>query len=166
MDRVSQSKKKEDFILLKTECQRVIGDGVSTYSIFGLFDRHNGFAVAMYSKENLLNNVLAAIPPELSKDEWVVVLPRTSIAGFVKTDMDFQEEARTSGTTVTFVTIEGWVVIVASIGDSRCIFESAEGDIYHLSADHRFECDEEERDCVAAREVLIVWKNHHPGFSP
>lgn len=52
--------------------------------------------------------------------------------------------ARTSGTTVTFVIIEGWVVTVASVGDSRCILESAEGDIYHLSADHRLECNEEE----------------------
>ena len=32
----SQSKKGEDFTLLKTECQRVMGDGVSTYSVFGV----------------------------------------------------------------------------------------------------------------------------------
>ncbi|XP_059590436.1 probable protein phosphatase 2C 12 isoform X1 [Vitis vinifera] len=146
----SQSKKGEDFTLLKTECQRVVGDGVSTYSVFGLFDGHNGSAAAIYSKENLLNNVLAAIPPELSRDEWVAALPRALVAGFVKTDIDFQEKARTSGTTVTFVIIEGWVVTVASVGDSRCILESAEGDIYHLSADHRLECNEEERDRITA----------------
>ncbi|KAE8674522.1 putative protein phosphatase 2C 15 [Hibiscus syriacus] len=52
--------------------------------------------------------------------------------------------AKTSGTTVTFVIIEGWVITVASVGDSRCIFESAEGGIYYLSADHRLECNEEE----------------------
>ena len=52
--------------------------------------------------------------------------------------------AQTSGTTVTFVIIEGWVITVASVGDSRCIFESAEGGIYYLSADHRLECNEEE----------------------
>ncbi|PQM40663.1 putative protein phosphatase 2C 12 [Prunus yedoensis var. nudiflora] len=40
----SQSKKGEDFTLVKTECQRVVGDGVSTYSVFGLFDGHNGSA--------------------------------------------------------------------------------------------------------------------------
>ncbi|KAJ9674447.1 hypothetical protein PVL29_023786 [Vitis rotundifolia] len=146
----SQSKKGEDFTLLKTECQRVVGDGVSTYSVFGLFDGHNGSGAAIYSKENLLNNVLAAIPPELSRDEWVAALPRALVAGFVKTDIDFQEKARTSGTTVTFVIIEGWVVTVASVGDSRCILESAEGDIYHLSADHRLECNEEERDRITA----------------
>lgn len=32
----SENKKGEDFILLKTECQRVVCDGVSTYSVFGV----------------------------------------------------------------------------------------------------------------------------------
>ncbi|PNY16711.1 putative protein phosphatase 2C 12-like protein, partial [Trifolium pratense] len=50
-----------------------------------------------------------------------------------------------SGTTVTFVIIEGWVVTVASVGDSRCVLESSEGGIYYLSADHRLETNEEER---------------------
>lgn len=31
-----QSKKGEDLTLLKTECQRVVGDGVSTYSVFAV----------------------------------------------------------------------------------------------------------------------------------
>lgn len=52
--------------------------------------------------------------------------------------------AQTSGTTVTFLIIEGWFVTVASVGDSRCIVESADGTIYYLSADHRLECNEEE----------------------
>ncbi|CAN1273987.1 Probable protein phosphatase 2C 12 [Linum perenne] len=55
-----------------------------------------------------------------------------------------------SGTTVTFVIIDGWVVTVASVGDSRCILESAEGDLYYLSADHRLDCNEEERDRITA----------------
>lgn len=31
-----QSKKGEDFTLLKSECQRMVGDGVYTYSVFGV----------------------------------------------------------------------------------------------------------------------------------
>ncbi|KAK3231429.1 hypothetical protein Dsin_003310 [Dipteronia sinensis] len=146
----SQSKKGEDFTLLKSECQRAIGDGVTTFSVYGLFDGHNGSAAAIYTKENLLKNVLNAIPSDLNRDEWIAALPRALVAGFVKTDKDFQEKAQTSGTTVTFVIIEGWVVTVASVGDSRCILESAEGDIYYLSADHRLECNEEERDRITA----------------
>lgn len=146
----SQSKKGEDFTLLKTECQRVLGDGVTTYSVFGLFDGHNGSAAAIYSKENLLNNILRAIPPELNRNEWNAALPRALVAGFVKTDKDFQEKAQRSGTTVTFLIIEGWTVTVASVGDSRCILESAEGGIYNLSADHRLDSDEEERERITA----------------
>ncbi|KAG2314406.1 hypothetical protein Bca4012_065077 [Brassica carinata] len=146
----NQSKKGEDFTFVTTECQRVTGDGVTTFSVFGLFDGHNGSAAAIYTKENLLNNVLAAIPSDLNRDEWVAALPRALVAGFVKTDKDFQERARTSGTTVTFVIVEGWVVSVASVGDSRCILEPAEGGVYYLSADHRLEINEEERDRVTA----------------
>ncbi|KAF7851528.1 hypothetical protein BT93_L3748 [Corymbia citriodora subsp. variegata] len=146
----SQSKKGEDYTLLKTECQRIVGDGVTTYSVFALFDGHNGSAAAVYSKENLLNNVLAAMPSDLNRDEWVTALPRALVAGFVKTDKDFQARAQTSGTTVTFLIIEGWVITVASVGDSRCILESAEGTIYYLSADHRLECNEEERIRITA----------------
>ncbi|PSS31415.1 Protein like [Actinidia chinensis var. chinensis] len=146
----SQSKKGEDFIFIKTECQRVAGDGVSTYSVFALFDGHNGSAAAIYSKENLLNNVLAAVPSDLNRDEWVAALPRALVAGFVKTDKDLQERAQTSGTTVTFMIIERWVITVASVGDSRCILESAEGEIYYLSADHRLECNVEERERITA----------------
>lgn len=57
-----------------------------------LFDGHNGSSAAIYSKENLLNNVLSAIPSDLSRDEWIAALPRALVAGFVKTDKDFQEK--------------------------------------------------------------------------
>ncbi|KAI3915906.1 hypothetical protein MKW98_004347 [Papaver atlanticum] len=146
----SQSKKGEDFTLFKTECQRIPGDGNSTFSVFGLFDGHNGSTAAIYTKENLLNNVVGAIPADLSRDEWLAALPRALVAGFVKTDKDLQNKARTSGTTVTFVIIDGYVVTVASVGDSRCILESSEGTIYSLSEDHRLECNEEERDRITA----------------
>ena len=62
------------------------------YLILQIFDGHNGSAAAIYSKENLLNNVLAAIPSDLNRDEWVAALPRALVAGFVKTDKDFQEK--------------------------------------------------------------------------
>jgi serine/threonine protein phosphatase PrpC len=44
---------------------------------------------------------------------------------------------------VTFVIIDGLIITVASVGDSRCVLE-AEGSIYHLSSDHRFDENKEE----------------------
>ncbi|ONM62759.1 putative protein phosphatase 2C 12 [Zea mays] len=54
---------------------------------------------------------------------------------------------RSSGTTVTFVIIDGLFITVASVGDSRCVLQ-AEGSIYHLSSDHRFDASKEEVDRV------------------
>lgn len=34
------------------------------------------------------------MPSDLSRDEWVAALPRALVAGFVKTDKDFQERGR------------------------------------------------------------------------
>ncbi|XP_021820189.1 probable protein phosphatase 2C 12 [Prunus avium] len=166
----SQSKKGEDFTLVKTECQRVVGDGVSTYSVFGLIAVIVRLAIAqgcgnyagniklphMFCKQVLLSHFKTCAASylmgitDLNRDEWVAALPRAFVAGFVKTDKEFQERAQTSGTTVTFVIIEGWVISVASVGDSRCILEPAEGGVYYLSADHRLEINEEERLRITA----------------
>lgn len=61
-----------------------------------LFDGHNGTAAAIYTKENLLKNVLSAIPSQLNRDEWTAALPRAMVAGFVKTDKDFQVQGKSS----------------------------------------------------------------------
>ncbi|XP_078154921.1 putative protein phosphatase 2C 12 [Carex rostrata] len=145
-----QKKKGEDFTLLSADSERMQETGTESFSVFAIFDGHNGSAAAIYTKENLLDNVLKAIPPKVSRDEWISALPRALVAGFVKTDKDFTAKARSSGTTVTLVIIDGWVVTVASVGDSRCILESAEGSIYVLSADHRLEVNKEEVERVTA----------------
>lgn len=75
----------------------------SDAEVLQLFDGHNGQAAAIYAKENLLNNVLSAIPPDLNRDEWVAALPRALVAGFVKTDKDFQQKGMASYFLVVFV---------------------------------------------------------------
>jgi len=94
-----------------------------------------------------LNNILNAVPADLNREDWLAALPRALVAAFVKTDKDFQTKARSSGTTVTFVIIDGLFITVASVGDSRCVLQ-AEGSIYHLSSDHRFDASKEEVDRV------------------
>lgn len=51
---------------------------------------------------------------------------------------------QTSGTTVTFVIIDGWTITVASVGDSRCILDAQGGVISALTVDHRLEENVEE----------------------
>uniref|UniRef100_A0A1D1XDM1 protein-serine/threonine phosphatase n=1 Tax=Anthurium amnicola TaxID=1678845 RepID=A0A1D1XDM1_9ARAE len=146
----AQSKKGEDYFLMKEECQRVPGSTSSTFSVFAIFDGHNGNAAAVYAKENLLNHILSAIPRGLGREEWLQALPRALVAGFVKTDKEFQSRGETSGTTATFVIVDRWTVTVASVGDSRCILDTQDGAVTLLTVDHRLEENAEERERVTA----------------
>lgn len=57
-----------------------------------VLDGHNGNAAAIYTRDNLLNHVLSAMPRGLSREEWLHALPRALVAGFVKTDKEFQSK--------------------------------------------------------------------------
>ncbi|KAJ1257412.1 hypothetical protein BS78_K040600 [Paspalum vaginatum] len=151
----AQSKKGEDFFLLRTDCPRPCTSSSaasphSTFAVFAVLDGHNGNAAAIYTRDNLLNHVLSAMPRGLSREEWLHTLPRALVAGFVKTDKEFQSKGQTSGTTATFVIIDGWTITVASVGDSRCILDAQGGAVSLLTVDHRLEENVEERERVTA----------------
>ncbi|XP_042002281.1 probable protein phosphatase 2C 5 [Salvia splendens] len=153
------AKKGEDYFLIKLDCQRVPGDTSTSFSVFAIFDGHNGISAAIFTKENLLNNVLCAIPPAIGREEWLQALPRALVAGFVKTDIEFQQRGETSGTTVTFVVIDGWTVTVASVGDSRCILDTQGGVVSLLTVDHRLEENVEERERITASGAAVARLN-------
>jgi hypothetical protein len=67
----------------------IIPTGILTWQIF---DGHNGISAAIFAKENLLANVLSAVPQGINRDEWLQALPRALVAGFVKTDIEFQQK--------------------------------------------------------------------------
>ncbi|CAA0817215.1 Probable protein phosphatase 2C 15 [Striga hermonthica] len=146
----AQSRKGEDYFLIKNDCHRIPEDPSTSFSVFGIFDGHNGDAAAIFSRDHLLSYVLDAIPSGLEREEWLHALPRALVSGFVKTDKEFQSKGKTSGTTATFVIIDGWTVTVASVGDSRCILDSEGGAVSVLTVDHRLEENEEERERVTA----------------
>ncbi|KAL3728400.1 hypothetical protein ACJRO7_033049 [Eucalyptus globulus] len=85
-------------------------------------------------------NVLSAIPQGFNRDDWLQALPRALVAGFVKTDIEFQHRSETSGTTVTFVVID----------DSRCKLDREGGVVSLLTVDHQLEENAEERERVTA----------------
>ncbi|KAH7676500.1 Protein-serine/threonine phosphatase protein [Dioscorea alata] len=144
------AKRGEDLFLIKPECFRVPGNSSSTFSVFAIFDGHNGVSAAVFAKEHLLDHVLSAIPQGISREEWLRVLPRALVAGFVKTDIDFQRKGEVSGTTATLVVVDGSTVTVGCVGDSRCILDSRDGVVSLLTVDHRLEENAEERERVTA----------------
>ncbi|RHN44998.1 putative protein-serine/threonine phosphatase [Medicago truncatula] len=165
----SMTKKGEDYGLIKTCCHRVPGDPSTAFSVFAIFDGHSGISAAVYAKENLLNNVLKEIPKDIissSRDAWLHALPRALVAGFVKTDMDFQSiKGEMSGTTATFVVVDESIVTVASVGDSRCILVDNKGGgvVSILTVDHRLEDNVEERERVIASGGEVKRQDYRGG---
>ncbi|KAM0063705.1 putative PPM-type phosphatase domain superfamily [Helianthus debilis subsp. tardiflorus] len=92
--------KGEDYFLIKPDCQRVPGNPSTSFSIFAISDGHNGISAAIFAKANLSNDILSAIPQGCGREEWLQALPRALVAGFVKTDIEFQQKGETSGTIV------------------------------------------------------------------
>uniref|UniRef100_A0A0E0APK7 protein-serine/threonine phosphatase n=1 Tax=Oryza glumipatula TaxID=40148 RepID=A0A0E0APK7_9ORYZ len=144
------AKRGEDYFLVKPDCLRVPGDTSTAFSVFAVFDGHNGVSAAVYSKEHLLEHVMSALPPDIGRDDWLQALPRALVAGFVKADIDFQRKGEVSGTTATLVVVDGFTVTVASVGDSRCILDTQGGEVQLLTVDHRLEENAEERERVTA----------------
>ncbi|WOL15998.1 putative protein phosphatase 2C 33 [Canna indica] len=144
------AKRGEDYFLVRPDCIRVPGDASSSFSVFAVFDGHNGVSAAVFAKEHLLEHVMSAIPQGVGREEWLEALPRALVAGFVKTDIDFQRRGETSGTTATLVVVDRWTVTVASVGDSRCILDAKDGVVSLLTVDHRLEENVEERERVTA----------------
>ncbi|XP_042387936.1 probable protein phosphatase 2C 33 [Zingiber officinale] len=144
------AKRGEDYFLLRPVCFRAPGDPASLFSVFAIFDGHNGASAAVFAKEHLLDHVMSTIPQGIGREEWLEALPRALVAGFVKADTEFQRKGETSGTTATLVVIDGWTVTVASVGDSRCILDSLDGVVSLLTVDHRLEENVEERERVTA----------------
>ncbi|KAI4385919.1 hypothetical protein MLD38_003906 [Melastoma candidum] len=146
----AQSKKGEDYYLIRTDCERIPGNALSSFSVFAVFDGHNGNAAAIFALENLLDHVMGLIPCGTGREDWLQALPRALVAGFVKTDKEFQRRGETSGTTATFVIVDGWTVTVASVGDSRCVLDTQGAPVANLTVDHRLEDNVEERERVVA----------------
>ncbi|KAK1258785.1 putative protein phosphatase 2C 33 [Acorus gramineus] len=139
-----ESRKGEDHHLIRTDCLRVPGDPSSAFSVFAIFDGHNGSGAAIFTKERLLDHVLDSIPPGLRREQWLVALRQALSDGFVKTDNEFQRRGARSGTTVTFVVVDCWTATVASVRDSRCILEAHDGMVSVLTVDDRLEENSED----------------------
>lgn len=72
---------------------------------------------------------------------------------------------KTSGTTATFVIVDGWTVTVASVGDSRCILDAQGGGVSVLTVDHRLEENAEELVLSSFSCSLFFYFSYQNSFS-
>lgn len=129
-----------------------------------IFDGHNGISAAIFAKEHLLGNVLSAIPHGASREEWLQALPRALVAGFVKTDIEFQQKGF-STFSIPYCPFS-WIlhVIVRRVLMSHFILINHRGNFW----DHRYICCDWWVDCYCCIRGRFTVHIRHPrrcGFS-
>lgn len=123
------------------------------YSLIGVFDGHAGSSTAKFAAANL-RSILQ------STTEWAIFAAASNPAATIDTlglalikafvEMDSQLRARPevvegrdmSGSTAIVAVLTPMHIVVANLGDSRCVLRSG-GKAISMSEDHKPECPEE-----------------------
>ncbi|CAE5964544.1 unnamed protein product [Arabidopsis arenosa] len=127
--------------------------------LFAIFDGHKGDSVAAYLQKHLFSNIL--------KDGEFLVDPRRAIAkAYENTDQMILADNRTDlesggSTAVTAILINGKVLWVANVGDSRAIV-SSRGKAKQMSVDHDPD-DDTERSMIESKGGFVT---NRPGDVP
>mmetsp|Transcript_48297 Transcript_48297/g.154659 ORF Transcript_48297/g.154659 Transcript_48297/m.154659 type:complete len:261 (-) Transcript_48297:73-855(-) len=145
-------------------------DAATTYTYGAVFDGHGGKQAAKHAQDHLHNNVAefvnehAALDPSLGDDIPAEVKARRALhsalysksaaAAFRLTDTEFNARSLPSGSTATAVWACGWLITVASVGDSHAILDTGH-EVTRISADHRLDTNKEERERVKAEGSAV-----------
>ncbi len=133
---------------------RHIAQTIGGLSFFGVYDGHGGIAAADYARENLYKNFLKA--------QGETTGQRLKNA-FLKTDKDFLELEKNSGTTAVVAVIDAIKkkLYIANAGDSRAMLIH-NGQV-SVTKDHKPEEEEKERIERAGGFVAEgkIWVNHY-----
>lgn len=126
--------------------------GTGTFGLFCVFDGHNGAAAALHLEETLASKLEEKLPtghppsessePEYSR--WREELQRALVETFCDLNEDFACKGQLAGTTVTVVLQYGWLLTVATLGDSRALLDTG-SDMMQLSVDHRISTHQADR---------------------
>ncbi|GBG25740.1 Protein phosphatase 2C [Hondaea fermentalgiana] len=134
------------------------------FDVFGVFDGHGGPDAAQLASQKFCRTLVETLQRADKADAdaengtgWEQrVLPQALIDTFELLDTECTKEFKTSGTTATVMVVtrspriqsDGWALAtIANVGDSHAHAEIA-GSIVQLSADHRLDNNEAERERV------------------
>ncbi|KAK9844809.1 hypothetical protein WJX74_007066 [Apatococcus lobatus] len=92
------------------------------------------------------------------QDAAVEQLPEALSHAFQRVQQDFFTSSKQSGTTATLVTLVGWDVFVANVGDS-CAYLDTGSEVLQVSGNHRLDDAKAERERVEAAGSNVSQSN-------
>ena len=141
-----------------TQC----GHSLSEYSLFCVFDGHNGKHAAKMSGDYVLRFVEAHLPrgnpPAPSHPdfhEWRQLLQKALVLTIVDLNTQFAEKGIHAGCTATVVLVTGWLVTSANLGDSHAYLDTG-NQLISLTAEHRVAAFKKERKRVERTGAVVA----------
>lgn len=134
----------------------------STYSLYCVFDGHNGVHAAKLAGDSVLALIEARLPlgcpppPDHPLFEQFREGIQLAMAeAIVEMNRLFAQRGIHAGCTATIALQVGWLVTVAGLGDSRAVLDTGVETI-NLSADHRVATHKAERRRVEAMGAIVA----------
>lgn len=138
------------------------GHVTSEYSLFCVFDGHNGKHAAAMAGERVLEIVEKHLPrgnpPAQSHPdyfEWRHLIQRALAICIVELNSLFAERGIHAGCTATIVLVTNWLVTSANLGDSHAFLDTGT-QLIALTADHRVAADKKERRRVELTGAVVA----------
>lgn len=147
-----------DFPPACTEC----GALTNTYSLYCVFDGHNGVHAAKMAGDSVLPLVEARLPlgcpppqDHPSYTQFREGIQLALVEAVVEMNQLFAQRGIHAGCTATIVLQHQWLVTAAGLGDSRAMLDTG-FETLNMSADHRVATHKAERRRVEAMGAIVA----------
>lgn len=137
-------------------------ESTNNYSLYAIFDGHNGVHAAKMCGDAVLALIESKLPlgcPPHPEQEvfttWRESIQFALIESLVELNRTFAQRGIHAGCTATIVIVQGWLVTCANLGDSRAVLDTGT-DVVSLSVDHRVATHKAERKRLEAMGAIVA----------
>jgi serine/threonine protein phosphatase PrpC len=138
------------------------GFNLSEYSLFCVFDGHNGYHAAKHSGDLVRDTLEKHLPrgntpPVTHPDyvEWRELIQRALAITLVELNGTFAEKGIHAGCTATLVLVTGWLVTCINLGDSHACLDTGL-QLVQLTKDHRVASNKLDRRRVELTGAIVA----------
>ncbi len=138
------------------------GHVTSQYSLFCVFDGHNGKHAARHSADKVLavleKHLPRGNPPppnHADYDEWRQLIQRALVITLVELNSTFAARGIHAGCTSTIIIVTDWLVTSVNLGDSHAYLDTG-SQLIRLTSDHRVAVNKADRKRVELSGAVVA----------
>jgi serine/threonine protein phosphatase PrpC len=142
----------------KCDCGHITNE----YSLFCVFDGHNGKHAARHASESVVSVLEKHLPRGNSPpvdhddyDEWRQLIQRALAITLVELNSTFALKGIHAGCTATMVLVTDWLVTCINLGDSHAYLDTG-SQLIRLTSDHRVAMNKSDRKRVELTGAIVA----------